>query len=345
MSSAPPPPPTVGGTVLRRRTISIGGLLAATVAVIALAPVLVLLAIGADLVTRRRGAPHLRLLALLVLVLGIEIVGLLGAAACWVVFGGGRLFPTTVAQRTHFALQRWWTGALLTAAGCTVGLRVQVEDPTPAARGNAIVIGRHTSIGDAAIPAVLLGHLLGLDVRYVVKRDLQWSPCIDIVGHRLPHHFVERNTDDNRGELAAIRDVARGLDHRTSVVLFPEGTFFSEARHERALDRLRRGSRPDLADRASELKHLLPPRPAGTLALLEGAPDADVVVLGHIGFEQFSSLDAIRRAVPFDTPVRVWLWRVPRHEIPVDDRGRVDWLYDQWQALDTSIAQRQGAPS
>ena len=207
------------------------------------------------------------------------------------------------------------------------------------------MIGRHTSIGDAAIPAVLLGALLGLDVRYVVKRELQWSPCIDLVGHRLPHHFVERSTDDNRGELAAIRRVATGLDEHTSVVLFPEGTFHSDARHRRAVERLRSGSRPELARRAEQLQHLLPPRPAGTLALLDGAPDADVVVLGHLGLERFSSLRAIRRAVPFTAPVRVWLWRVPRAEIPEGVTARVDWLYDQWAALDASIAQRATTPS
>jgi 1-acyl-sn-glycerol-3-phosphate acyltransferase len=330
----------VGGSAARRRTISVATLLLALLVVTLTAPLLVAAATVADLVTRRRGRPHLRLLALAVLVLVIELVGLLGAAATWVLFAGGRFFHTRLAQRLHFGLQRWWTGALLTAAARTVDLHVQVDDPGPAARGNAIVIGRHTSIGDAAIPAVLLGNLLGLDVRYVLKRQLQWSPCIDLVGHRLPHHFVERDSGDNRGELAAIHAIGAGLDDHTSVVIFPEGTFFTPARHERAVARLRAGTRPELAERAAQLRHLLPPRPAGTLTLLDAAPDADVVVLGHVGFEQFSSLEAIRRAVPFRAPVQLWVWRVPRAEVPIGNDARVAWLYDQWTRLDTSIAQR-----
>jgi hypothetical protein len=68
-----------------------------------------------------------------------------------------------------------------------------------------------------------------------------------------------------------------------------------------------------------------------------------VVVLGHTGFERFTSLGAIRRAVPFRQPVRVWLWRVPRAEIPDGDDARVDWLYDQWERLDSSVCERLSA--
>lgn len=335
----PPPPETVGGSTLRRRSISISALVGALVVATFAAPLLVGAAALLDVAERRRGWPHVRLFALAYLAAAIELVGTVGSGLTWLAFGFGRGFHTRAAQRAHFGLQRWWTGALLTAAEKTVGLRIQVDDPAPAAAGNAIVLGRHTSIGDAVIPAVLLSNLLGLDPRYVVKRSLMWSPCIDLVGHRLPHHFVERNTDDNRGELAAIRAIGTGLDSRTSVVIFPEGTFFTPERKARAIERLRNGSRPELAARAERLQHLLPPRPAGTLALLDGAPHADVVLLGHLGFEQFTSLASIRRAVPFRAPVRVWMWRVPRAQVPEGAEARVDWLYDQWLALDRSVAE------
>jgi hypothetical protein len=103
---------------------------------------------------------------------------------------------------------------------------------------------------------------------------------------------------------------------------------------------VRSGSRPELAARAEALQHVLPPRPAGTLALLDGAPHADVVVLGHHGFEQFTSLKAIQRAVPFREPIRVWMWRVSRAQVPATRDERVDWLYEQWLALDRSVAAR-----
>ena len=344
MSAASTERQPVGGSALRRRSISITAVIATMVLAVMFAPILFAAAALVDVFTHRRGWPHVRLTAMAILAVVIEFVGTTAAGLAWMVFAGGRLFHTRAAQHAHFALQRWWTGALLTAAERTLHLRIQVEDPAPAVRGNAIVIGRHTSIGDAAIPAVLLGNLLRLDTRYVVKRALMWSPCIDLIGHRLPHHFVERNADDNRGELTALRAIATGLDDRTSVVIFPEGTFFTPERRVRAIERLRNGSRPELAERAEHFEHVLPPRPAGTLALLEGAPHADIVVLGHLGFEQFNSLGAIRRAVPFRAPVRVWMWRIPRAQVPVDREARVDWLYEQWFALDRSVAARMHRP-
>lgn len=336
----PSPPGAVGGTQLRRRTISISTVVGGLVLTVMFAPILFLAAALVDIGTGRRRWPHVRLLALVILALAIELVGIMGAFGAWLIFGCGKFLHTKSSQNLHFGLQRWWTGALLTVAQRTIGLHIEVEDPTPAAKGNAIVIGRHTSIGDAAIPAVLLGNLLGLDTRYVVKRSLMWSPCIDLVGHRLPHHFVERRMANNQDELATLRAIATGLDDTTSVVIFPEGTFFTPERHARAISRLAQGTRADLASRAEQLRHLLPPRPAGTLALLDGAPRADVVVLGHIGFEQFSSLQAIRKAVPFTEPVRVWVWRIPRSDIPIGDDQRVDWLCDVWQHLDASITER-----
>jgi hypothetical protein len=106
------------------------------------------------------------------------------------------------------------------------------------------------------------------------------------------------------------------------------------------VQRLRDAGRDELAARAEALRHLLPPRPGGALALLAAAPRADVVFVGHTGLEQFASLRAIHRSVPFGDPVRVWLWRVPHDRIPTGEDDRLRWLYDQWQRLDASIDTR-----
>jgi 1-acyl-sn-glycerol-3-phosphate acyltransferase len=210
--------------------------------------------------------------------------------------------------------------------------------------GNAIIVGRHTSIGDAAIPAALFGNAAGLNTRYVLTRGLMWGPCLDLVGHRLINHFVARRGSDTATEAAAVGALTDGFGDHAVAVIFPEGQFFSPERKARALERLRAGSRPELAERADALHYLLPPRPAGVLALLEGAPDADVVVLGHVGLEAFTSMAAIVRQVPMRRAVRVWMWRVERAEIPFDDDARVDWLYDQWSRLDRTVADHQETP-
>lgn len=310
-------------------------------AVVILAPLVFAAAVVADLALAPHKWRHTRLAAFAAAALGIELCGVVAAGALWLRYGMGMRLRSDASLAAHHRLQKWYSTSLLSAARVTCGLRIAIEDPTPAAGGNAIVIGRHTSIGDAMIPAVLLTEHFDLRTRYVLKDDLLWSPAFDVVGQRLGFHFVNRSGRSGEGgELAALRALARGIDTRSAAVIFPEGTFFTPARRERAIARLRESSRPELAGRAERLRYLLAPRPGGTLALLEGAPHADVVVIGNIGLEQFTSLKAIYRSVPLREPVQVWLWRVPNAEIPRDADRQLDWLYDQWERLDASIQVR-----
>ena len=85
------------------------------------------------------------------------------------------------------------------------------------------------------------------------------------------------------------------------------------------------------------LQHLLPPRPAGSGALLAGAPDADVVVLGHIGFEGLDTFGGILAAIPRRKPVQAWLRRFPRSEVPSDDAAFTVWLDEAWLRLDGEV--------
>jgi 1-acyl-sn-glycerol-3-phosphate acyltransferase len=334
-----------GGRKWSRRAVSVPSVVIALGALAVLSPLLVIVAGAADLVTGPRRRRHLRLLAMVGATLVIEVVGLLGSLALWLACGFGLGVRRPASQHRNFALQSWWVGALMGAARRTLGLRVEVDPPEPtAAIGGTIVLARHTSIGDALLPAYLFGTRLGLAPRYTLKHDLVWDPCIDIVGHRLPHHFIDREASDS-AQLDAIRALSTGLDPRSVAVIFPEGTFFTPARRDRAVARLRAGDRHELAERAAGFRSLLPPRPAGTIALLDGAPDADVVIMGHIGFERFSSLGRIYRNVPFRDPVRVWFHRLDRSDVPDDREARITWLYDQWTALDAEVTEHQALPS
>ena len=325
-----------------RRAISVPAVIGGLLLAIVLSPVLFTLAAFADLVTAPRRWRNSRLLAMVVIALAIEAAAVAAAGVLWLVFGCGRLVRSRRAFWVHHRLQRWYTGALMGAARATCGLRIDVEDDHAAAHGNAIVIGRHRSIGDALIPAVLFAGKFDLNTRYVLKDELLWGPAFDIVGNRLRNHFVDRTPEDGDAELAAITALVDDLDGRSVAVIFPEGTFFSPDRKARAVQRLRDGGRPELAARADALRYVLPPRPGGVLALIAGAAHADAVFVGHTGFERFSSLGSIYRSVPFEQPIRVWLWRVPRNEIPPTPGARLTWLYDQWERLDASIDRRLG---
>jgi 1-acyl-sn-glycerol-3-phosphate acyltransferase len=325
--------------------VSLPVVVLAAAATVVLAPLLFAFAAIIDLVSAPRRWRTTRLLALVVAALAIEVITLAAAGVLWTAFGCGRALRTRRSFWMHHRLQRWYTGSVMGAARVTCGLRIAIEDAEPASQGNAIVLGRHTSIGDAMIPAALFAGRFDLNTRYVLKDDLLWGPVFDIVGGRLRNHFVDRTPDDGDAERAALAELVHDLDDRSVAVIFPEGTFFTPERKTRAVQRLRDAGRTELAGRAEGLRHVLPPRPGGTLALLTAAPHADVVFVGHTGLERFTSLRAIWGSVPIDRPVRVWLWRVRHDEIPREADAQLRWLYDQWERLDASIHVRLESPS
>jgi hypothetical protein len=57
--------------------------------------------------------------------------------------------------------------------------------------------------------------------------------------------------------------------------------------------RLAREGRAEQLAYARSLEFVLPPRPGGSLGLLEAAPEADAVVCAHTGFEGSGSLAQI----------------------------------------------------
>jgi hypothetical protein len=81
----------------------------------------------------------------------------------------------------------------------------------------------------------------------------------------------------------------------------------------------------------------MPPRWGGAFALLDAAPDADVVVFVHHGLDGLSGLRTILAALPFRHPVTVELWRIPRAGIPENRDERRRWLFDLWTRMDAWV--------
>lgn len=84
-------------------------------------------------------------------------------------------------------------------------------------------------------------------------------------------------------------------------------------------------------------RRVLPPRPGGTLALLD-ATVADVVVLAHRGLEGLATVRDIWSGSLVNSKISLKLWRVPRAGIPIERSDRVDWLYRLWAEVDTWVA-------
>jgi 1-acyl-sn-glycerol-3-phosphate acyltransferase len=301
------------------------------------APVWMPIAVVADAV-RRRPLPILRLGAYGIVYLSAEIFAIVSASVLWVASGCGLAVKSAWSQRLHSAAQARWVAWLVAAAGRVLGLRISIAGADLMPPGPVIVLCRHTSLIDTLIPATLAAER-GMRVRYVLKSDLLWDPALDLFGHRLPNHFVDRSGSNTAAELRALDALAAGAGTSDAVVIFPEGTRWSPTRQERLVERLRQ-SDPEAADAASTRRATMPPRTAGTAALLGGNPTADVVILMHSGLEGFTGLSDALRSLPLARPVDVELRRVPRSEVPTDREQLSEWLHREWRQVDEWVANR-----
>jgi hypothetical protein len=123
----------------------------------------------------------------------------------------------------------------------------------------------------------------------------------------------------------------------------PEGTRFTPEKKRRALDRIRRTGDADLVARAERLRHVLPPRLGGTMALLEPDSGADAVFCAHQGFDGIRSFWEFLGGALIDRCIEVEFWRVPAARVPRDRDARIEWLYDQWSRIDEWLERRAGA--
>lgn len=268
---------------------------------------------------------------------GCETVGILASAFLWIT---GR----TRDLDAHYRLQWWWASALLGGARVLFGFRMHVEgaDVVPAGDGPFLLLIRHVSVADTVLAAVLLSAAHGHRLRYVLKRELLWDPCLDIVGHRVPNCFVRRGAQSSDREIERVRALARGLTPGEGVLIYPEGARFTPERREAILRRFAEAGRVSWADRARSLRHVLPPRVGGTIALLEEAPHADVVVCVHRGFERTMRLTDLVSGALVGSRVDVAFWRIPARRIPREKNAQAAWLLDTWEDVDRWLETPRG---
>lgn len=332
------------GRRLARRALTIPLCFLLLALYVALAPLWIPFAALIDLSPGRRTAA-LRCGAFLGIYLLCEAAGILASFAVWLVASGRSDAARDRWQRWNFALQRRWAAALFGGAQRVFDLRLEVENEDAVAEGGFFLFLRHASTGDTLLASMLISVPHHIRLRYVMKRELLWDPCLDIVGNRLPNYFVERGASDGAREIAAVAALAEGLGDREGVLIYPEGTRFTEAKRARILERLRERGSEDLLARAETLRHVLPPRLGGPLGLLERNPEADVVFCAHTGFEGAGTLLDLWRGSLVHQVIRVRLWRVPRARIPRSHDARAEWLLDQWRRVDEWIHATRKPPA
>lgn len=302
---------------------------------VALTPLALCVAAVIDITTDRSRMATTRVAAMAVSYVVLEWIGILAAFGLWIATGFGLAMDRHWSQRAHARVQGWWGHALFASARLWLRIQLQVENEGALNDGPIIIASHHASFFDALLPTELLHHSPTTPTRHVLKRQLAWDPCLGIYGHRRPNHFVDRVSATPSNELRQIESLAATADEREALVIFPEGTFRSAVNFPRMMKRFTRTD-PDRADRL-DLAHTLPPKPGGLLALMHGAPHADIVFIGHVGFAALGSLRDIPANVPFTDPVRVRLWRVPQSALGSDPHEQLIEIDRHWQILDDWI--------
>jgi 1-acyl-sn-glycerol-3-phosphate acyltransferase len=327
------------GQRIVRRLRGIGIEVVAFVVLTALLPVSLAVAFVVDLV-RRRHFIAMRLVAMAWWFLLGEMYALVGLT--WVQIRGG-FHDTPARRRGLYDLRARWARHHLRGIRRLFSLRFETEGLELGGPGPVLVLIRHASIIDNMLPDSMIAHRHGIGLRYVIKRELQMLPAIDIGGRWVPTNFVRRASGDAEAEVAKLRLLADDLGSE-GILIYPEGTRHTDAKLARAQEIIRERA-PHLAPYADRLRNVLPPRLGGPVAILEAARGADVVLFGHVGLDGFEYISDIWSGGLVGTTVKMKLWRFPASEVPEGEDALTEWLYDRWHLLDDWVGEQLGQPA
>lgn len=323
-----------------RRAITIPGLIVLWLVDIVALPFVLICAPVVDL-ARGRAFASTRFHLAVAFALSMHVFGLLVLV--------GATFVGSFAGRTRerdldFRGEVWWATATWRAAARLYGMRVIVDGEEAFDGGGPVIImSRHASLLDVLLPLVFASARHGLVPRYVAKRELLWDPCVDLAGHRIATAFVRRGSLEHDVDVAAVESLADDLGPHDAVVIFPEGTRFSEEKRGH-LAALARKDEAEFA-RAARLKHVLPPHARGPLGVLDRARGADVVFCAHTGLEGARHLRDLLAGSLIGATVRVRYWRVSARDVPRGTEERIEWLWHWWECIDGWIeAHHAGSP-
>lgn len=262
----------------------------------------------------------------------VEWVALLKLGYSWVRYRNTEASLLEDAKR----LQAWWAQSLLNLGKRLYNLEFNISGLDAVHEGvAALVIPRHTSLGDTVLPLIYFALQRGEGMRYILKSELEIIPCLDVAGNRLPNLFVDRSGSNTDAELNRIRELTRESGANESVLIYVEGTRATSAKRENLSEK-----RPQLKEQLARWPDLLPPRTGGLSAMLQANPQKDVVLLAHTGFEAAATLGDLTRGGWNGQTVRLHFWRIPYAELPDGhDPAEVDeFIAARWDEMQSQVS-------
>jgi 1-acyl-sn-glycerol-3-phosphate acyltransferase len=310
--------------MIQRRVVSLSVLAVVTTVAVSTAPMLLLLGIGLSLLPQFRSLPHAMIFAFGFLY--FECLGVLRLTWVWLWHRHG---PNYLQLNQH--IQYWWAGGLLRLGVKIYDLDIQIHGVEAIEGPSALLIARHTSIGDTVLPMLYFAEHRGEGLRYILKQELTIMPCLDIAGHRLPNLFVDRSGIDTEAELRAVRKLTQAASAQESVLIYPEGTRFTPEKQQRLLE-----TKPQLREQLQRWPNLLPPKLGGVSAMLDANPGKDVVFLAHTGFEGSASLHDLVNGSWRRQKVRLHFWRIAYPDIPADHQT---FIFSNWDTMQKIVSE------
>ncbi len=237
--------------------------------------------------------------------------------------------------KANFRLQCNWAAALMGAARRIFGLTFYLHNSAALEGAPVILLPRHASIADTVLPMTYYAIPQNTPLRYVLKKELQWDPCLEIVGNRLPNYFVDRASQNSGAEVAQVVELLREASAGEGLLLYPEGTRFSVAKHRQLLAKAEPGS--ELAEQLRRWPKLLPPRLGGCLGLLAANTHHDLLFFAHSGFEGSASFVELMNGSWSNSDVHLEFWRVNFADIPRDPQAQKAFLFEQWDRMHATV--------
>ena len=181
-------------------------------------------------------------------------------------------------------------------------------------------------MADTVLPLLYFGKARVESLRYVLKQELQYFPCLDIGGNLLPNVFVDRSGADSATAVAAVSELVATAGDEESVLIYPEGTRFTQAKHDALGEK-----RPQLREQLERWPSLLPLRLGGVSAMLANNPGKDLVFLAHVGFEGSANIHDLLGGGWLRQRVILQFWRIPYADIPKGDA--TEFLFSEWDKM------------
>lgn len=304
-----------------------------------LSPLLLALAAVGSAVLRR--PQPMLLMRFVISYFALELRVLAGCAVLWLASGFGIRIRSPKFRALHYRLLRIFVGRMAERVLRLLDIDVKPELTADARQaidgdGPLLFFSRHAGPGDTLLLIDLLLRF-GRLPSVVFKDTIAIDPCIDLIGHRLPHAVLD--TSDRDESEARIEEVAANLDPRGILVLFPEGGNFTPERRRRALRRLWQKGHAREAREASRMSNVMPPRPTGALAAIRGNPTADVIFSAHTGLGLAAFPKEIWRNTPIGGTLTTHMWLAGAGERPSDPEAQMEWLFDWWKRIDRWLRQ------